>query len=147
MAGNAVLLAAFAVLIPIVLFQGVRYQTPWSSLTVTAGLLAEVLAFLGRIVLSGSPKSPPFFALFLLCSVLGSSCISAGVFQALPQLLKPCGDWRGVIRPLYVAGVLQCVVLVASAIQLVGCVFIGFDLGSLGVSLLSVSKLLVLIKG
>lgn len=133
-AGNATLLAVFAILVPVVVFQGVRFRTPWFSLMVTAGLLAEALAFLGRVLLSGSRKNQSFFTTFLVGSVLGPPLLGAGIFQVLTQLLKPYDGARGVFRPLHAAAMIQCSNLIALAIQVVGSVFMAYDSGSLGVS-------------
>lgn len=133
-AGNAVLLAAFAILVPAVAYLGFRFRTPVFSITLAAGLVLSVVGFVGRVLLGSSPRSLALFVVSLLGSVLGPVCISGAIFLTLPHILSVYGDHVSPIQPLWAGAVFYGMEAVAAAVQLVGVILLALDLGSLGVS-------------
>ncbi|KAL6866243.1 hypothetical protein ACO1O0_002350 [Amphichorda felina] len=129
---NAVLLAAFAVLVPVVLFVGVRFRTPLFSATLSAGLLLGVAGFLGRVLLKTSPQSQGLFLLSLLGTVLGPVCISAANFLTLPHILSIYGDHISPIQPMVAGAVLYGLAAVAAVLEVVGVAHLAYDLGGMG---------------
>lgn len=128
------LLAAFAVLVPVVLFVGVRFRTPLFSATLSAGLLLGVAGFLGRVLLKTSPQSQGLFLLSLLGTVLGPVCISAANFLTLPHILSIYGDHISPIQPMVAGAVLYGLAAVAAVLEVVGVAHLAYDLGGMGVS-------------
>ena len=132
--GNAVLLATFALLVPVVLFLGIRFRTPVFSATLATGLLLAVAGFLGRILLHGSPRNQGLFFLSLLGTLLGPVCISAANFLTLPHILSVYGDHISPLQPVVAGVVLYGLAAVAAAVQVVGVAFTAYDLSGLNVS-------------
>lgn len=134
--GNAVLLAAFAILVPAVLFLGIRFRTPLFSATLATGLLLDVAGFLGRVLLKNSPESQGLFLLSLLGTLLGPVCISGANFLTLPHILSVYGDHISPLQPMLAGIVLYALAAVAAVIQVIGIVYAAYDLSGMGVSLL-----------
>lgn len=132
--GNAVILAAFAVLVPVVLFLGVRFRTPVFSTTLATGLLLDVLGFVGRILLKGSPDSRSYFVLALVGTVIGPSFMTAAIFLTLPHILGVYGEHLSPLRPLLAGVVFYSLAAASAVIQLVGVVFVAYDSSGLRVS-------------
>ncbi|KPM34661.1 hypothetical protein AK830_g11912 [Neonectria ditissima] len=129
--GNAVLLAAFAILSLVVPYLGYRSWTPLFSTTLTMGLLAEVLGFVGRVLLHSTRDSRTYFFLFLFGTVLGPTFISASIFIILPHMLGIYGEPVSPLKPL-VAGLAFCsLIAVAFAVELVGIIFVAYESASI----------------
>lgn len=133
-AGNSLLLAAHGILIPAVLYLGIRFRTPVFSAILATGLLLDVVGFVGRLLLSGAPESQAFFVLSLLGTILGPACVSGAIFSTLPHILGVYGDCMSPIRPFLAGLVFYSVVSLAGVIQLIGVVFLAYDLSAMGVS-------------
>ncbi|KFA62801.1 hypothetical protein S40285_03806 [Stachybotrys chlorohalonatus IBT 40285] len=124
---NAFLLAAFAVLVPVTFVLGLRFQAPVFATILTAGLVLEVVGFLGRVLLSSIQGSATYTLLWLLGTVLGPTFISASIFVVLPHTLSIYGQQLSPVTP-FVAGVLAGSFIVAAAVlQLVGIIFLVFE--------------------
>lgn len=132
--GNAVLLAAFAVLILVALYLGVRLRTPVFSATLATGMLLEALGFLGRVLLNGSPDSQSFFVLSLLGTLLGPVCVCGAIFLTLPHILTVYGDHLSPLRPVLVGIIFYGLAAIAAVIQVIGAVYVANDMNGLGVS-------------
>jgi hypothetical protein len=133
-AGNAILLAVFAVLTPAVLYTGVRFRTPLLSTILATGLVLEVVGFVGRILLHGESNDEIFFLLSLLGTVIGPAFITGALISILPHILSVYGEHLSPFRPILgglLPGSLQ---VVAVIVQVVGVVIMALDLTSLGVS-------------
>ncbi|KAM0335870.1 hypothetical protein ACHAQA_000920 [Verticillium albo-atrum] len=124
--GNAVLLAAFALLVPVTLVLGYRYKTPVFASTLTTGLLLQVLGYAGRLLLYGNVANKTYFALFLLGTVLGSTFIAASIFIILPHAISVYGARASSIRPKHIGIVLSSVVFVAAIVEIIGTVCVAF---------------------
>lgn len=138
---NAFLLAAFAVLVPVTFVLGLRFQAPVFATILTAGLVLEVVGFLGRVLLSSIQGSATYTLLWLLGTVLGPTFISASIFVVLPHTLSIYGQQLSPVTP-FVAGVLAGSFIVAAAVlQLVGIIFLVFESRNLSVSQLRSSHI------
>lgn len=89
--GAAVILVAFAILVPINLWMGARSKTTAYTLTLVAGLLAEVMGYVGQLLLRSDLASKTYFILFLLGTVVGPTLITAAIFTVLPHILAVYG--------------------------------------------------------
>lgn len=101
-AGNAFMLAAFAALIPINMFTGVRYKTPLYAVLTTLGLLLEVVGHAGKILLRSNPASESHFLLYMIGTLWGPTFISAAVYLVLPHVMVIYGEQFSLIpEPIY----------------------------------------------
>ncbi|KAF7545417.1 hypothetical protein G7046_g9571 [Stylonectria norvegica] len=124
--GNGVLLAVFALLVPVVLYMGYRFRTPLFSATLTTGILFEVLGFIGRVLQHGSLDNEAYFFLSLLGTVLGPTFIATAVFLILPHVLSIYGVRYSPVPPLAAGLVLYSVLAAALILELVGVIFAAY---------------------
>lgn len=96
------MLAAFAALIPINMFTGVRYKTPLYAVLTTLGLLLEVVGHAGKILLRSNPASESHFLLYMIGTLWGPTFISAAVYLVLPHVMVIYGEQFSLIpEPIY----------------------------------------------
>ncbi|KAK4171299.1 RTA1 like protein-domain-containing protein [Triangularia setosa] len=101
-AGNAVMLAAFAALIPLSIFTGIRYKTPLYASLLTAALIVEVVGHVGRIFLSTQSASPAYFAVYMLGTHWGATFVGSAIYLILPHVTALYGEeFRLVSNALY----------------------------------------------
>lgn len=124
LAGNAIITAAFAFLVPLTLFFGVRYQTPLFASILTTGVVLEVVGFFGRILLRGARGDRLFFLLNQLGTVVGPTLVASALFITLPHVLAVYGVHLSPIRPIIVAFTFYVLVIVTGILQVVGVVFL-----------------------
>ncbi|KAI2624867.1 RTA1-domain-containing protein [Hypoxylon sp. NC1633] len=98
--GNALFLAAFAVLIPLTLGLGIKYNSSIFSTTVATALALEVVGYIGRVLLYNNPTDRTDFILFLIGTIIGPTLICGAVFRVLPRIIAVYGEefrsWRSV---------------------------------------------------
>jgi hypothetical protein len=131
--GNAVILAAFALLIPVTLGIGYRFRTPTFALLLTAGLLLEVLGFSARVLLHDSLADRTYFALFLAGTVLGPTLVAAAVFSILPHALSIYGRHACPVGPRLVAVSSASLVAVIVLLEVTGSILISAHIAGIKV--------------
>jgi hypothetical protein len=100
--GSSIFLSAFAVLIPINWWTGSRYNTPVYSSTIIAGLLLEVVGYVGRILLKSDAASVSSFVLYMLGTIMGPTFITSAIYQILPHVVVLYGkEFTLVSQPAY----------------------------------------------
>ncbi|KAK0733307.1 RTA1 like protein-domain-containing protein [Lasiosphaeria miniovina] len=123
-AGNAFMLAAFASLIPVNVYTGIRYKTLLYASLIIAGLLLEIVGHVGKILLQNDAASVPSFALYITGMLWGPSFISAAIFFFLPHVLVIYGqEFRLISRPVYLGVFFIILDVFTLAFQLVGAVY------------------------
>ncbi|KAI0164311.1 RTA1 like protein-domain-containing protein [Hypoxylon sp. FL1284] len=120
LAGNAVFIALFAILVPLALGLGVRYKTSVFATTISTGLALEVLGYVGRILLYNNPTSRPDFILFLVGTILGSNFICGAIFLVIPHIVAVYGDDFGSWRPVWYQFLLHGLTVVSAVLELGG---------------------------
>ncbi|KAK4229402.1 hypothetical protein QBC38DRAFT_453229 [Podospora fimiseda] len=85
-AGNAVFLAVFAALIPINIFNGIRYKTSVYDLLLTVALLLEVLGHIGRLFLNTDSPNRSYFILYMIGTHWGPILIGSAIYNILPHV-------------------------------------------------------------
>lgn len=91
LAGAAIILVAFSILVPVNLWVGARCKTTAYTLTLVTGLLVEVMGYAGRLLLRSDLASKTYFVLFLFGTVVGPTLITAAIFTILPHILAVYG--------------------------------------------------------
>lgn len=115
------MLAAFAALIPINIFTGVRYKTPLYAVLTTLGLLLEVVGHAGKILLRSSPASDGRFLLYMIGTLWGPTFISAAVYLVLPHVMVLYGEQFSLIpEPIYCNIVFVALDIFTLAFQSIG---------------------------
>ncbi|KAJ9156608.1 Sphingoid long-chain base transporter RSB1 [Pleurostoma richardsiae] len=124
MAGNTLMMAAFAVLVPIALWVGIAFRTPLYASSFILGLLFEVMGYAGRVVLRTDLASKSYFVLFLVGTIMGPTFITGAIYVVLPHILTLYGsDVSVVSRPIYLAVVFLAFDVFTLAFQAVGAAF------------------------
>ncbi|KAK0707582.1 RTA1 like protein-domain-containing protein [Lasiosphaeris hirsuta] len=122
--GSAFMLAAFTALIPINLYTGIRYNTPFYSSLVVAGLLVEVAGHVGNILLRVDPGSQAYFSLYMIGTLWGSTLVGAAIYLVLPRVMVIYGqEFRLVSRPIYCSILFLVFDIFTLAFQSVGVAF------------------------
>ena len=101
-AGNAFMLAAFAALIPPVLYAGLRYRVLLQTVLLLAALLVEVVGHVGKILLVANPTSPAYSVVYLMGTHWGAVLVGSAVNLVLPHVMVLYGEeFRLVSDPVY----------------------------------------------
>ncbi|KAK4240215.1 RTA1 like protein-domain-containing protein [Achaetomium macrosporum] len=101
-AGNAVILAAFAALLPPALYAGLRYKTLLHSALLLAAVLVEVGGHVGRIFLAANPASHASSAVYLMGTHWGAVLVGSAVNLVLPHVIVLYGEeFQLVSDPVY----------------------------------------------
>ncbi|KAK3349447.1 RTA1 like protein-domain-containing protein [Lasiosphaeria hispida] len=122
--GSAFMLAAFAAQVPINLYTGIRYNTPFYSSLVVAGLLVEVAGHVGNILLRIDPGSQAHFSLYMIGTLWGPTLVGAAIYLVLPRVMVIYGqEFRLVSRPIYCSILFLVFDIFTLAFQSVGVAF------------------------
>ncbi|KAK3994665.1 hypothetical protein QBC44DRAFT_43342 [Cladorrhinum sp. PSN332] len=122
-AGNLVFLAAFAALIPINIFNGIRHKTPVYALLLTAALLLEVVGHVGRLFLSPSSFNNSHFILYMIGTHWGPILVGSAIYMILPHVTVIYGQqFRLVSNGLYLNISFAILDIFALAFQAVGII-------------------------
>ncbi|KAK1983483.1 hypothetical protein LZ30DRAFT_748568 [Colletotrichum cereale] len=132
--GSAIFLVAFALLVPLSLYQGFRFKTPLFASTLATGLLLEVLGFAGRLRLRDNAASSASFFLWLLGAILGPTLIAAAICQILPHVIALYGLGIGFTRPRVAVLLLTFTLALVVALEIAGVVSAVFGLGGVQTS-------------
>ncbi|KAI1203327.1 hypothetical protein F5X97DRAFT_128979 [Nemania serpens] len=122
LAGNAVLLALFAILIPIALLLGIRYRSLGFAIPLAGGLALEVVGYIGRLLLRSDLSSRTDFAVFLVGTTLGPTCICGAMFLIVPRVVAVYGDEYRSWRPVWYLLLLCLLTVVSLVLELAGAV-------------------------
>lgn len=142
--GAVILLALFTALVPINLWIGARYKTTTYSLTLVLGLLVEVVAYVGRLLLRSDLASKTYFLLFLLGTTMGPTFITAAIYSILPHIVALYGSDVSVVqRPIWLSYFFLIFDLFALAFQALGSAFAAEGFDTIQVSLAVQEPLLV----
>ncbi|KAI3393711.1 hypothetical protein diail_3806 [Diaporthe ilicicola] len=122
--GTAFMLAAFAILVPINLWIGARYETTVYSLSLSAGLLLEVVGYAGKLLLRNDLASKSYFVLSLLGTAMGPTLITTAIYTILPHIVALYGsDLSITLEPVWMSAFFFALGGFTLAFQAVGCVF------------------------
>jgi len=101
-AGNAFILAAFAALIPPVVYAGLRYRILVHTLFLSAAVAVEIVGHVGKILLVSNPTSHVYSVVYLLGTHWGAVLLGSAVNLVLPHVLVLYGkEFRVVSDPVY----------------------------------------------
>ncbi|CAF3566561.1 unnamed protein product [Fusarium graminearum] len=125
--GNAMLLTVFALLSIATIYFGIRSKTYLFSIILTAGLLLEVLGFIGRILLHSKRDDQGHFFLVLFGTILGPSLMSLAIFIVLPHILCIYGRPICPFRPLVAGLIFWGLAAVTIIFELVGVIFMAYE--------------------
>lgn len=118
------MLAAFSALIPINLWIGARCKTTTYTLSLVAGLLLEVLGYVGMLLLRSDLASKSYFILLLLGTTLGPTFISAAIYTVLPHILGLYGSDVSIVpEPIWLSYFFLSFDAFTVAFQAVGSAF------------------------
>lgn len=135
LAGAAILLAAFAALVPFTIWQGIRWRTTTYTLTLVLGLLLEVVGYAGRLLLRANLASKAYFLVFLLGTTVAPVFITLAVYSVLPHLLALYGDDVSIVpRPVWMNYFFAGLASFTVFFHVLGCAFAAEGYNQLEVS-------------
>ncbi|KAI3318036.1 hypothetical protein HD806DRAFT_354402 [Xylariaceae sp. AK1471] len=120
--GNAVLLALFAILIPIALALGIKYRSSGFAAAIATGLALEVAGYIGRLLLHNNPNNGTDFAVFLVGTTLGPTCICGAIFLVVPRIVAVYGEEYRTWRPAWYLLLFSALTTVSFILELAGSV-------------------------
>lgn len=122
--GTAFMLAAFATLVPINMWVGARSKTTVYSVSMSIGLLLEVMGYSGRLLLRNDLARKSYFVMSLIGSATGPTLITAAIYTILPHILVLYGSDIGhPLEPVWLSYFFFAFDSFTVAFQTVGCVF------------------------
>ncbi|KAJ6011870.1 hypothetical protein N7499_013160 [Penicillium canescens] len=99
MPGNMVYLAIFAVLMVGQVGAGIKYRT-WSFMVpMAAGLILEVIGYLGRVFLHNNPFNFDAFLMYLICLTIAPAFFTAGIYLCLGRVITVYGEEFSRLKP------------------------------------------------
>ncbi|CEL10652.1 hypothetical protein ASPCAL13768 [Aspergillus calidoustus] len=118
-AGNALYLALFTMMLIAQLYHGVRFKT-WSFLgCMSGGLLLEVIGYAGRLILHSNPFNFSAFLQYLICLTIAPAFITAAIYLSLSRIITIYGSGISRLQPatyakIFVTCDILCLVLQAA---------------------------------
>ncbi|KAI1353518.1 RTA1 like protein-domain-containing protein [Xylaria sp. FL0043] len=120
--GNAILLASFAILIPIALVLGAKYRSFGFAAAIATGLSLEVVGYIGRLLLHSHHNDRTDFVIFLVGTILGPTCICSGVFWTVPRIVAVYGEEYRSWRPFWYLPFFSVSTIGSLALELAGSI-------------------------
>lgn len=122
--GAAFMLAAFSALIPINLWIGAKCKTTTYTLFLVAGLLLEVMGYVGMLLLRSDLANKTYFVLLLLGTTLGPTFMTAAIYTILPHILGLYGSDVSIVpEPIWLTYFFISFDAFTAAFQAVGSAF------------------------
>ncbi|KAI0431713.1 RTA1 like protein-domain-containing protein [Xylaria sp. FL1042] len=119
---NAVLLAFFAILIPIALTLGARYRSLGFATAIATSLSLEVIGYIGRLLLHNHHNDRTDFAIFLVGTILGPTCICGAMFWTVPRIVTIYGEQYHSWRSLWYLLLFSVLTIVSLALEFAGAI-------------------------
>ncbi|KAI8954209.1 RTA1 like protein-domain-containing protein [Xylaria longipes] len=119
---NAALLAFFATLIPVALVLGARYRSFGFATAIAAGAALEIAGYIGRLLLHSKPSNRAEFAISLVGTTLGPTCISGAIFSIVPRIVAVYGEEYHGWRPVWYLVLLFVLTLASLILEIAGSV-------------------------
>lgn len=85
-AGNSIYAAIFAIYLIAQLYLGIRHKVWGYMSAMILGLLAEVIGYIGRVLLHNSPFDNDYFLIYLICLTIAPALLSCAV--SLPAFIE-----------------------------------------------------------
>ncbi|KAI1465916.1 RTA1 like protein-domain-containing protein [Daldinia caldariorum] len=120
LAGNAVFLALFAILLPVAFALGIKYKSTVFSTALMTGLALEVVGYIGRILLHNTPADRSGFILFLIGTTVGPTFICGSIFFIIPRIITVYGEELRSWRPIWYSFLLQGLATLSFVLELAG---------------------------
>ncbi|KAI0005231.1 RTA1 like protein-domain-containing protein [Xylariaceae sp. FL0662B] len=119
-AGNAVLLALFATLIPLAFGLGIKYKSYAFSTAIATGLALEVMGYIGRLLAHNHPNDRNDFVVFLVGTLIGPNFICAATFPVMPRIVALYGDEFRTWRPVWFPYMFYAMTALSFVLELAG---------------------------
>jgi len=99
LAGNALYVAIFALLLILQIFFSIRFRT-WGFLAGTVGgMILEILGYVGRVQMHFNPFIKNPFLMYLVCLTIGPAFFSASIYLCLARIVVVFGENLSRFRP------------------------------------------------
>lgn len=92
------------------------------AIPLAGGLALEVVGYIGRFLLRSDLSSRIDFAVFLVGTTLGPTCICGAMFLTVPRIVAVYGDEYRSWRPLWYLLILSLLTVVSLGLELAGSI-------------------------
>ncbi|KAK4191150.1 hypothetical protein QBC35DRAFT_36856 [Podospora australis] len=122
-AGNTVMMAAFAALIPINIFTGIRYKTPLHASLLAGALLVNVVGHIGQLLLSTKSATSTHFVVYMMGTHWGATLVGSAIFLVLPHVTVMFGqEFRLVSKAIHLNVAFLVLDIISLALQSTGII-------------------------
>lgn len=94
LAGNALFLAIFSLLLPLQLILFIRLRTTGVSITISISLILEIIGYTGRVMMRFDPFSKGNFLMYLIPLTIAPVFLAAAVYLCLARIVVVCAGER-----------------------------------------------------
>lgn len=99
LAGNALFLSIFSLLLPLQLFLGLHYRTSGIVIATFLGLSMEIIGYVGRVEMHFNPFLKRNFLMYLIPLTIGPVFLAAAVYLCLARIVVVYGQHLSLMRP------------------------------------------------
>ncbi|KUJ18266.1 RTA1-domain-containing protein [Mollisia scopiformis] len=97
--GNAIYAAIFGIYVIAQLYFGIRYRVWGYMVAMVLGLVAEIIGYVGRIMLHNSPFDNNDFLTYLICLTIAPALLSASIYLCLSRIVIVYGENLSRFKP------------------------------------------------
>lgn len=99
LAGNAILLAVFAITFFSQIGLGIKFRLPSFGIVMTIGTGLEMFGYIGRIMLHNNVWSDKGFQMQIICLIIAPSFLAAGIYLTLKHIVIALGEEMSRLKP------------------------------------------------
>ncbi|KAJ5345165.1 hypothetical protein N7452_003169 [Penicillium brevicompactum] len=99
LAGNTFFIAVFAVLLVCQIGTGIVFRAWTFMVPMVAGLILEVIGYLGRVLLHNNPFDFNYFLMYLICLTIAPAFFTAGIYLCLGRIIAVYGEEYSRLKP------------------------------------------------
>ena len=120
LAGNLLYLSIFAICLLVQCFFGVRYRTWGYLFGMFAGLVLEILGYIGRVQLHYNVFSQNKFTNYVIGTTIAPAFFSASIYLCLARIIFAYGNDLSPLRPQTITLIFICCDVVSILLQSIG---------------------------
>ncbi|CAG8247719.1 unnamed protein product [Penicillium salamii] len=98
-AGNILFAALFAIMLVGQIGAGIFFRTWTFMVPMVAGLILEVIGYVGRVLLHNNPFDFNAFLMYLICLTIAPAFFTAGIYLCLGRIITVYGERYSRLKP------------------------------------------------
>ncbi|CZR53242.1 related to YER185w, Rta1p [Phialocephala subalpina] len=97
--GNAIYAAIFGIYVIAQLYLGIRHRVWGYMSAMVLGMIAEIIGYVGRVMLHNSPFNNNDFLTYLICLTIAPALLSASIYLCLSRIVIVYGENLSRFKP------------------------------------------------